>query len=116
MAYCLPFLVLGKNEIMNYDDKSSPIYNAMTSEGNKLSLHVIVGMCIPLTIDYILDLLYFGSMDKDSGYKHRGILLLNAWIPNLLILFLLFQLKHPFSLPYFSKSALLSQFFACFLI
>ena len=80
-------------------ENGSPIYNAMTSDGNRNSIYVLIGICIPLTIDYILDFFYYGSMDKESGYVDRGILLLNAWVPNLIILFFVIPHKSPIYIP-----------------
>ena len=85
--FCLPYLLLKKSDMINYDDHSAPIYVSMSSLENKNAIYILLGICIPLTIDYILDFFYYGSIDNESGFNHRGILLLNAWIPNLLILF-----------------------------
>ena len=98
-AFCLPFLILEETEWKRYKDTNSPIYSAMASDANRNCIYVLIGICIPVTIDYILDIFYYGSMDKESGYIHRGILLINALVPNLIILCYIIPHKSPIYIP-----------------
>ena len=86
LTYCLPFLILNKNQMMDYGVRDTPIYEAIQSIELVNGIYTLIGICIPVSIEYVLDVAYYGSMDKESGYFHRGMLILSAWIPNLLVL------------------------------
>ena len=77
----------------------SPIYEAIGSIELINGVYTLIGICIPISIEYILDLSYYGSMDKESGYIHRGMLILSAWIPNILVLCVIISNDNPLYVP-----------------
>ena len=99
LSYCLPFLILNKNQMMDYGVRDSPIYEAIRSIELVNSIYTLIGICIPISIEYLLDVTYYGSMDKESGYLHRGILILSAWIPNILVLCVIISNNNPIYVP-----------------
>eukprot|EP01041_Mallomonas_annulata_P006927 gene6927-14066_t len=72
---------------LTYNPETSPIYESMKSAEFVNFLMISLGLCIPMFLEYVFDLITFGfNKDTHLGYLSRLLLLSSLLLPDIFLL------------------------------
>eukprot|EP01041_Mallomonas_annulata_P003820 gene3820-7609_t len=88
---CLvPHFMIDSSSKLTYDVNQSQIYSSTNSDSYFHVSMITMGCCIPMLIEYIMDVLFF-SFRTDKKLRHftltRGIFIFILFVPELIILY-----------------------------